>query len=98
MVDDATDDKFYIGPGNVGIGTTSPTTKLDVNGNVKLGQHMRQVYGNYGAFWRNDGSHYYLLGTNSGDQNGLWNGFRPFRYNFSNGEVAIANTLFANDA
>ncbi len=59
---------------------------------------MRQVYGNYGAFWRNDGSDYWLLSTNSGDQYGNWNGYRPFRYELANGRVTLANTLVAENS
>jgi hypothetical protein len=43
------------------------------------------IQGNYGAMWYSDGSDFYLLLTNSGDQNGSFNGLRPFRVNLAGG-------------
>ncbi|AJT60790.1 putative tail fiber protein [Ralstonia phage phiITL-1] len=49
----------------------------------------RIKYGNYGTFWRQDGVNLYLMGTNSGNQAGGWNDYRPFMFNVTNGEVKI---------
>jgi len=101
-------DRMFIDKdGFVGIGTTSPTQKLSVEGNIEASgeiistnsNHFRQVYGNYGVIHRNDGQRYYLMSTLSGDQYGKWNTFRPFAYNFSTGNVSLANnTIYVDRA
>jgi hypothetical protein len=89
--------------GHVGIGM-SPGEPLDVTGVIRgnaeiissaLGTagNIRMISGNYGAFFRNDGSNTYFLLTNSGDQYGSWNGLRPFYVNDSTGVVYMANGL-----
>lgn len=45
------------------------------------------VHGNYGFFIRNDGSHVYFMLTNSGNQYGSWNDFRPLMIECSTGNV-----------
>ena len=45
----------------------------------------RMVYGNYGAFWRQDGGNLYLMLTNSGDQYGTYNALRPLAVSLANG-------------
>lgn len=50
---------------------------------------FRTVYGNYGSWWRNDGSNVYLMSTKSGDTMGPWNTFRPFIYSLANGNVTL---------
>ncbi|EOA3309934.1 tail fiber domain-containing protein [Escherichia coli] len=50
---------------------------------------FRMIYGNYGAFWRNDGSKVYLLSTAENDKFGGWNGYRPFIYDLSSGNVQL---------
>lgn len=50
---------------------------------------FRMIYGNYGAFWRNDGQNVYLLSTAENDRFGGWNGYRPFIYNLDNGNVTL---------
>ena len=45
----------------------------------------RMVYGNYGAFWRQDGGNLYLMLTNSGDQYGSYNSLRPLAISLANG-------------
>jgi len=47
--------------------------------------NFRMIQGNYGTFFRNDGSNTYLLLTNSGDQYGQWNSIRPWYVDNSNG-------------
>ncbi|EPE5202950.1 tail fiber domain-containing protein [Escherichia coli] len=49
----------------------------------------RMIYGNYGAFWRNDGTKVYLLSTAEDDKLGGWNGNRPFIYDLTNGKVTL---------
>ncbi|EIG6527380.1 tail fiber domain-containing protein [Escherichia coli] len=50
---------------------------------------FRMIYGNYGAFWRNDGQKVYLLSTAENDRFGGWNGNRPFIYDLSTGKVTL---------
>ncbi|WP_417651822.1 tail fiber domain-containing protein [Escherichia coli] len=50
---------------------------------------FRMIYGNYGAFWRNDGSKVYLLSTAENDRFGGWNGNRPFIYDLTTGKVTL---------
>lgn len=49
----------------------------------------RMIYGNYGAFWRNDGGKVYLLSTAENDKLGGWNSNRPFIYDLSTGKVSL---------
>jgi len=53
---------------------------------------LRSKQGNYGIIYRNDGSNYYILLTNSGDQDGSWNSLRPYTMNLSNGNITFATT------
>ncbi|CTT74930.1 tail fiber domain-containing protein [Escherichia coli] len=50
---------------------------------------FRMIYGNYGAFWRNDGAKVYLLSTAENDRFGGWNGYRPFIYDLGSGNVTL---------
>lgn len=90
--------------GNVGIGTTTPGAKLDINGNtIARGElqstmgsglaQLRMVAGNYGAMLRNDGVNTYFLLTNSGDQYGSWNGLRPLYINNTSGDVTVGTRI-----
>lgn len=83
---------IYLVPngGNVGVGTTSTSYPLDVNGIIRSnagviatgddnggsGGQQRLIGGSYGFIWRNDGSNLYLLQTASGDQYGTWSSKR----------------------
>ncbi|EOO7660523.1 tail fiber domain-containing protein [Escherichia coli] len=49
----------------------------------------RMIYGNYGAFWRNDGTKVYLLSTAENDKLGGWNVYRPFIYDLNSGNVQL---------
>jgi hypothetical protein len=65
-------------------------------GNEIIGQssnynQFRAIGGNYGTIFRQDGSDFYLLTTNSGDQYGNWNSFRPLSVNNASGAVGIGN-------
>ena len=57
---------------------------------------FRTVYGNYGSWWRNDGSNVYLMSTKSGDTMGPWNTFRPFIYSLANGNVTLGGSDAGN--
>lgn len=50
---------------------------------------LRIVNGNYGTFWRQDGSSLYLMVTASGDQYGTWTSARPIQVNLSTGSCDI---------
>lgn len=60
-------------------------------GGVANNAALRIVGGNYGAFFRNDGSNLYLLLTASGDQYGSWNALRPFMVGLASGLVQMQN-------
>ncbi|EFE5165269.1 tail fiber domain-containing protein [Escherichia coli] len=49
----------------------------------------RMIFGNYGAFWRNDGVKVYLLSTAENDKLGGWNAYRPFIYDLNSGNVQL---------
>ncbi|HAM8537695.1 TPA: tail fiber domain-containing protein [Escherichia coli] len=49
----------------------------------------RMIFGNYGAFWRNDGTKVYLLSTAENDRFGGWNAYRPFIYDLTSGNVQL---------
>lgn len=50
---------------------------------------FRMIYGNYGAFWRNDSAKVYLLSTAENDKFGGWNTYRPFIYDLNSGNVQL---------
>ena len=58
-------------------------------GQIRLKTNVNAA--DYGAIHRMDGSNYYILLTNSGDADGVWNGLRPFRINLPNGAVTMDN-------
>ena len=66
---------------------------------IKTQDALRIIYGNYGVFFRNDGSNFYVLLTASGNQNGSWTSQRPLTINNStgicdiNGNAASATLL-----
>ena len=57
---------------------------------VNTSPHFRHIYGDYGTFWRQDGTNLYLLLTNSGDPYGGWNNFRPLTVNLATGVCDIS--------
>ena len=54
----------------------------------------RIICGNYGTFWRNDGSDLFLMFTASGDQYGNWNSLRPLQFNIASGLAQMQNGLY----
>ncbi|ELE9690246.1 phage tail protein [Enterobacter kobei] len=64
----------------------------------KSANGLRIAYGNFGTFWRNDGSSLYLMLTNSGDSLGNYNSLRPFVVNLTSGDVTINKLTLANYA
>ncbi|MXN77206.1 phage tail protein [Burkholderia sp. 4701] len=56
------------------------------------GANFRAVFGDYGAFFRNDGTSVYLLSTKKGDPDGQWNDFRPFAWSLADGIVRISGS------
>ncbi|HDW1302707.1 TPA: tail fiber domain-containing protein [Escherichia coli] len=70
---------------------TGATKIVYTNGEYVATNHnaFRMAYGNYGAFWRNDGTKVYLLSTAEDDKLGGWNGNRPFIYDLTNGKVTL---------
>jgi ribosomal protein L18 len=59
--------------------------------------NYRIVGGEYGAFWRNDGSSMYLMLTNAKDQYGTWNSLRPFRVDVKSGQATFAHAVGMNN-
>ncbi len=82
-----TSDRLYQRATSAASSDTGGTVTLDI------AHPVRWVYGDYGAFWRHDGSTLYLMSTNAGDQYGGWNDYRPFIYTFSTGTVQINNLI-----
>ena len=88
--------------GNVGIGTTSPSEKLEVEGNSKANSFistssngLRLAYGNYGTILRNDGSGFFILLTNSGGAlDGSFNTLRPFKIDLATGDIQMESNVF----
>lgn len=69
----------------------APLASPSFTGGVTLtaSSAYRQINGNYGTFWFQDGAALYLMVTNSGDQNGTFNAFRPFALNLATGLLSI---------
>ncbi|MDY7941019.1 tail fiber domain-containing protein [Escherichia coli] len=71
--------------------TTGKTKIVYTNGQYYSANSdaYRMIYGNYGAFWRNDGTKVYLLSTAENDRFGGWNTYRPFIYDLGSGNVQL---------
>lgn len=78
------------GSGQVNL-TTGKTKIVYTNGQYYSANAdaFRMIYGKYGAFWRNDGTKVYLLSTAENDRFGGWNGYRPFIYDLTSGNVQL---------
>ena len=88
--------------GSVGIAMTNPGEPLDINGiarsnaqfiSTAVGAEFRGIAGNYGWMNYSDGSNFYFLLTNSGNQYGTYNGLRPYNINLATGAMSIGNSL-----
>ncbi|OWZ90485.1 hypothetical protein B9J07_28275 [Sinorhizobium sp. LM21] len=55
--------------------------------------NYRIISGNFGQFWRFDGTNLYLLFTASGDQTGGYNSLRPFYASATTGKVTMGHGL-----
>lgn len=86
----STSNYFVNSRGN--LAQTATVDSPEFTGEVKLlgYNHLRHIQGNYGCFWRNDGSAFHLMLTNSGDQYGTYNARRPFSVNMATGKVGLA--------
>ncbi len=86
--------------GNFGVRNTSPAYPLEVSGVIRASDEVistgsngfRITQGNFGTFFRNDGTSFYLLSTASGSPYGSWNSLRPFTYTLATGAVSIDGT------
>jgi hypothetical protein len=58
--------------------------------------NYRIVSGNFGTFWRQDGSRLYLMLTNSGDQYGGYNSLRPFYVDLATGNPVMSQLALAD--
>lgn len=67
-------------------------TKTFTSEIINTSPHFRHIFGDYGTFWRQDGTNLYLLLTNSGDPYGSWNNFRPLTVNLATGICNINGT------
>lgn len=102
-----TEDTLTLG-GKVSVVDTLTVTSggMSVAGNIKntgeiqseTTNSYRHVYGNYGAFWRNDGNDLYLMLTNSGDQYGSYNDLRPLSVDFATGVCSISGSAIETES
>ena len=67
---------------------------LRVTGEVQslFNNTFRTVIGNYGVFWRLDGSTFVLRSTASGDQYGSWSSNLPIMYTMATGDIQFGNS------
>ncbi|WP_241213682.1 phage tail protein [Enterobacter ludwigii] len=82
--------------------TMTGTLKVNAEVQVASANGFRIAYGDYGAFWRNDGNNLYLMLTNKGDAYGAYNALRPLRVSLETGALqsetplTIGNTIYAS--
>ncbi|MGE6078332.1 tail fiber domain-containing protein [Aeromonas veronii] len=84
--------------GAVPVSGGSMSGALTVNNEIRTtsANSLRMVYGNYGTFWRQDGSNLYLMFTNASDQYGGYNSLRPMYANLANGSVGFGHNVDIN--
>jgi hypothetical protein len=58
---------------------------------------FRLIYGDYGAFWRNDGNDLYLMLTDAGNQTGSYNSLRPLTVDFATGVCDISGSALETE-
>ena len=58
---------------------------------------FRLIYGDYGAFWRNDGRDLYLMLTAAGDPTGSYNSLRPLTVDFATGVCDISGSALETE-
>lgn len=91
-----------IGAVNKGGDTMSGVLKAGAEVQSTIANNFRIAYGNYGSFWRNDGSNLYLMLTNKGDAYGAYNALRPLRVSLETGALqsetplTVGNTVYAS--
>ncbi|MCE3116196.1 phage tail protein [Enterobacter sp. ASE] len=91
-----------IGAVNKGGDTMSGVLKAGAEVQSTIANNFRIAYGNYGSFWRNDGSNLYLMLTNKGDAYGAYNALRPLRVSLETGALqsetplTVSNTIYAS--
>ena len=83
----------FDGSGNVS-GNMTGVGSISASGEISTSSPnaFRMTYGNYGAFFRQDGQALYLMLTDSGNQTGTFNAFRPFLVELATGTVKICGT------
>lgn len=91
---------------NVADTLTVASGGMSVAGNIKntgeiqseTNNSYRLVSGNYGSFWRNDGNDLYLMLTDSGDQYGSYNSFRPLTVDLATGVCDISGSAVETES
>ena len=82
--------------------TMTGTLKVNAEIQAASANGFRIAYGDYGTFWRNDGSNLYLMLTNKGDAYGAYNALRPLRVSLETGALqsetplTVGNTIYAS--
>jgi len=81
--------------GNSGPHLLGSASRLSIDREVATtyANGYRIVQGNYGSFWRNDGTTMYLMTTASGDPYGTWGPTRPFAVDLNSGSVSMGSNL-----
>lgn len=97
-VSDAGDGGFAGALAVAGVATFGTTVKSAGEFQTTAANAFRMVYGNYGAFWRQDGSNLWLMLTASGDQYGSYNSLRPLAIGLTDGKVTFGHQVTFSSA